>query len=93
MSDASAIDMAAKRLASALDGLEAAADRRRETDRAEETLAAQLQALGNDRSRMASQLDEMAARARQLETTNREIARRLDVAMDTIRSVLDAHDR
>ena len=46
-----------------------------------------------DRSRLASELDAAVARARALETTNREIARRLDAAIDTIRSVLEAHDR
>ena len=35
----------------------------------------------------------MPARARSLESTNREIARRLDAAMENIRSVLDAQDR
>jgi hypothetical protein len=93
MSDTSAVDAATRRLALALDALEAAVERRREADRSEETLAAQLQALGYDRSRLASELDAAAAHARALEGTNREIARRLDLAMDSIRSVLDAHDR
>jgi hypothetical protein len=92
MSGASAIDAATKRLALALDALEAALERRRESDRGEETLAAQLQALGSDRSRLAADLDAQAARARQLESTNREVARRLDVAIDTIRSVIEASD-
>ena len=92
MSGASAIDAATKRLALALDALEAALERRRESDRGEETLAAQLQALGSDRSRLAADLDARAARARQLESTNREVARRLDVAIDTIRSVIEASD-
>ncbi len=88
----SAIDAAAKRLALALDALEAALERRREADRSEAALAAQVQALGNDRSQLAADLDQQVARARRLETTNREVARRLDVAIDTIRSVVDSHD-
>jgi uncharacterized protein DUF4164 len=92
MSEASAIDAATKRLALALDALEAALERRREADRGEETLAAQLQALGSDRSRLAADLDTQAARARRLESTNREVARRLDVAIDSIRSVIEASD-
>ena len=44
----------------------------------------------SDRSRLAADLDAAAARARGLETTNREVARRLDEAIDTIRSVLAA---
>jgi chromosome segregation ATPase len=92
MSESSAIDAAAKRLALALDALEAALDRRREADRSEAGLAAQLHALGSDRSQLAADLDAQVARARRLETTNREIARRLDVAIDTIRSVVEPHD-
>jgi septal ring factor EnvC (AmiA/AmiB activator) len=93
MSDASAIEIATRRLSLALDALEAAVERRREVDRGEESLTAQLHELGNDRARLASDLDQSAARARKLETTNREIARRLDIAMDTIRSVIEAHDQ
>ena len=74
----SAIDLAVKRLALALDALDAAVERRREADRGEEALAAQVQALGLDRARLASTLDGETARARRLETTNREIAQRLD---------------
>ena len=92
MGDAGAIEAATKRLMQALDGLEAAAERRRETDRADEGLADQLHALGTDRSRLAAELDAAAARARLLETTNQEVARRLDVAIETIRSVIEAND-
>ena len=44
-------------------------------------------------SRLASELDAAAARARTLEATNREVAQRLDAAIDTIRSVLTANER
>jgi hypothetical protein len=93
MTEPSAIDAASKRLALALDALAAAVERRRDADRGEETLADQLHALGTDRSRLASELDAAAARARSLETTNREVAQRLDAAIDTIRSVLVASER
>jgi hypothetical protein len=93
MSDLSAIDAATKRLALALEALEAAIDRRQEADRHREAISAQLQALGVDRSRLASDLDAAVARSRTLETTNREIGRRLEVAIDTIKSVLEANDR
>jgi hypothetical protein len=91
MSDQSAIDSAVKRLASALDGLDAAAERRREADRSEEGLASQLHALGVDRTKLAAALDGETARSRQLEGTNREIAQRLDAAIATIQSVLDGN--
>ena len=90
MTDASAIEAATRRLAAALDALEAAVERRREADRSEGALAAQVQALGTDRSNLASELDTVSARSRKLEDTNREIAQRLDVAIDAIRAVIEA---
>ena len=93
MGDLSAIDAATKRLALALEALEAAIDRRQQADRHREAISAQLQALGVDRSRLASDLDAAVARSRTLESTNREIGRRLDLAIDTIKSVLEANDR
>ncbi|HEY4406279.1 MAG TPA: DUF4164 family protein [Xanthobacteraceae bacterium] len=92
MTDAGAIEAATRRLMQALEGLEAAAERRRETDRAELGVADQLHALGADRSRLAADLDAATARARALETTNQEVARRLDAAIETIRSVIEAND-
>jgi Domain of unknown function (DUF4164) len=93
MTEASAIDAASKRLALALDALAAAVERRHEADRGEQTLDDQLHALGADRSRLAEELDAAAARNRVLESANREVARRLDSAIDTIRSVLAANAR
>jgi hypothetical protein len=93
MSDTSAIDAASRRLALAMDALEAAVERRREVDRGQSDMSDQLHALGSDRSRLAAELDTAAARTRLLETTNREIARRLDVAIDSVRGVLEANDR
>jgi len=90
MTDASAIEAATRRLAAALDALEAAVERRREADRSEGALAAQVQALGTDRSRLAADLDVATARSRCLEATNRDIAQKLDVAIDSIRTVLEA---
>ena len=92
MPDQSAIDSAVKRLALALDSLDAAVERRREADRSEEVLASQLHALGVDRTRLAAALDGEAARSRRLETSNREIAQRLDVAIASIQSVLDTNE-
>ena len=92
MSDQNAIDHAVKRLALALDGLDAAVERRREGDHREEDLAHQVQALGVDRTRLAAALDGETARARRLETTNREIADRLDAAIASIQAVVDANE-
>jgi len=93
MTEPSAIEAATKRLALALDALAAAVERRRKADRDEETLAAQLHALGGDRSRLAAELDAAVARARALETVNREIAERLAAATRAIRSVLGTSER
>jgi Domain of unknown function (DUF4164) len=84
------IDAATRRLMSALDALEAAAERRRDADRDENELASRIQALGADRSRLADELDGSLVKTRRLERTNREIAEKLDAAIGTIRSVLDA---
>ena len=84
------IDAATRRLMAALEALESAVERRREADRDEDELAVRIQALGADRSRLADELDGSLVKSRRLERTNREIAERLDAAIGTIRSVLDA---
>ena len=86
----SEIDAATRRLMAALDGLERAVERRRDADRDEDELAARIQALGADRSRLADELDGSLVKTRKLERVNREIAERLDTAIGTIRAVLDA---
>ena len=88
----SPVDSAVRRLALALDALDAAVERRRESDRSEEGLAQQLHALGVDRTKLAAALDGEVAHTRRLEDTNREIARRLDATIVTIQSVLDANE-
>jgi hypothetical protein len=86
------IDAATKRLMAALDALESAVERRREADRDEDELATRIQALGVDRSRLADELDGTLVKSRRLERANREIAQKLDAAIDTIRSVLDSEE-
>lgn len=93
MADSGTIDAATRRLSLALDALEAAVERRYEADRSEQSLGEQLQVLGTDRARLAAELDEAVARSRDVETTNREIARRIDVAMDGIRAVIETQGR
>jgi uncharacterized membrane protein YccC len=86
--DSIAIEIASRRLAQALDALEAAAERRGETDRSHDSLVAQIQALGNDRAQLASELDRAAAHSRGLEAANRQVAERIAAAIETIRGVL-----
>lgn len=93
MTDPSAIEAATRRLAQALDALQAAVARKREAETGGDAVAKQLHALGSDRARLAVELDTAAAHARKLEDTNREVVRRIDVAMGTIQRLLDEHDR
>ena len=88
MSETDSIEIASRRLSLALEALEAAADRRGEADRNEDILATQIQVLGNDRARLAGELDQAMARSRGLESANREVAQRIVAAIETINGVL-----
>lgn len=87
------IDAAIHRLTSALNELEAVVERRQEHDRGQDNLAARIQALGVDRSRLADELDMSVSRARALEDVNRSIAERIDGAIETIRAVLKSEQQ
>src|SRR5271167_644250 len=89
MSETDSIEAASRRLTLALEALDEAAERRREADRGVEALANQVYALDNDRARLAGELDQAAARSRALETANRDVAQRIDQAIETIRGVLE----
>jgi hypothetical protein len=84
------IDAATRRLMAALDALESAVERRQEADRDEDELASRIQALGADRSRLADELDGSLVKTRKLERSSREIAEKLDAAIGTIRTMLEA---
>ena len=90
MSETDSIEAASRRLALALDALDAAAERRREAAGHEEALAVQIHALGGDRARLADELDQAIARSRALETANREATQRVETAIETIRDVLSS---
>jgi len=92
MAENNVVEAATRRLAAALDGLEAALERRQDADRAEEALAAQVAALASDRSRLAFELDIQTARAQKLDAAGREISRRLDSAVDAVRAVVNANE-
>jgi chromosome segregation ATPase len=88
MSEIDSVEAASRRLALALDGLDAAAERRREAARGEQALSAQIHSLGQDRARLASELDQATARARALERANREVAQRIGAVIESIRGAL-----
>lgn len=86
--ESSRLDRSAERLRSALARLDAAVARKVETERAQGAIAQQMAALQADRARLAEELDRSAERIASLEAANRDVARRLDVTMDAIRTVL-----
>jgi hypothetical protein len=90
MSETDSVEVASRRLARALETLDAAVERRREADRSEQALIGQVHALDTDRARLAGELDQAAARARKFETVNREVAERIDHAINAIRGLLDS---
>jgi hypothetical protein len=83
------VDHVTRRLAQALDMLDAAVERRIEIDRSRAVLTEQVHALDADRSKLAADLDAQLAKVRALEAANRDVAQRLDAAMENIRSVLE----
>ncbi len=87
------LEQASRRLHAAIGALEAAIDRRLDDDHQRENLEAELQSYGSDRSRLAAELDRLRARSTDLEAANREVSRRLDHAVETIRAVLAPHER
>jgi chromosome segregation ATPase len=92
MTDQTSIEQVTRRLTQALDALDAAVERRIEIDRSRAILVEQMHALDADRAKLAADLDKETAKARRLETANRDIARRLDTAMENIRHVLEAQN-
>jgi hypothetical protein len=92
MTDQTAIESATRRFTQALDMLDAAVERRMEIERSRALLAEQFHALDADRSKLASDLDAQLGKVRSLEAANREVARRLDAAMENIRLVLESQD-
>jgi uncharacterized protein DUF4164 len=92
MSEIDSIEAASRRLALALDALDAAAERRREAARGEDAMSEQIHALGDDRARLAGELDLAIARTRALETANREVAERIARTIETIRGLVGGEE-
>ena len=86
---ASATEQAVKRLEAALEGLETAIARRLASGGDADGRADEVQMLTVDRARLAENLDQAQAHAVRLDNVNREVSRRLAVAVETIRSVLE----
>ncbi|PLX35860.1 MAG: hypothetical protein C0606_17350 [Hyphomicrobiales bacterium] len=92
MAETSRVQSALQRFEKALNALEEAVELRLEMDQRFSGIDDELQRLSEDRSRLAQDLDTEQARSTRLEETNREVSRRLVSAMESVRSVLEAHD-
>lgn len=93
MKTRSTMDDAVHRLTTALDAFEVAVHRRKANDETIRELEEDVHLLALDRSKLAGELDDMAARARGLEIAAAQASQRVDRAMDTIREVLVSDGR
>jgi L-lactate utilization protein LutB len=87
---ASVTEQAVRRLNAALQSLEQAVEQRLSSAVGAEGLAEEVHMLTADRAQLAEALDQAKARAARLETINRDVSRRLDDAMDKVRTVLES---
>jgi hypothetical protein len=85
---ASVLDGALARLGKAIDGLEAALDRRETARNSAGALEEELQVLFEDRARLADELDGVKARAARLDAVSSDVAGRLDAVIADIGTVL-----
>jgi hypothetical protein len=86
------LQAALRRLAAALDQLEAASERRVKADVLRANLEEELAVMQDDRSRLAVELDGAVARSNALELANEEAARRLKAASAAIKTALSDAD-
>src|SRR5271166_3728055 len=82
------IEMSLKRLASAVDAVERAADRRQRYDEGRATTQEEFALMQDDRSRLAVELDAALDRSRALDSANNEAAGRLVQAAEAIGRIL-----
>jgi hypothetical protein len=88
----SATENAVRQLEAALQSLEYAVERRLSQAAGADGLAEEVQMLTSDRAELAEALDQAKARAAKLEQVNRDVSRRLDSAIATIREILLAEE-
>jgi predicted nucleic acid-binding Zn-ribbon protein len=86
------MDGALQRLEAALDALESAIGQSATDGRQREQLESQLQAFGDDRTRLSADLERLRTRSDDLEAANLEVSRRLERAAETIRTVLASQE-
>lgn len=88
MTTGNRLDNALKRLAVALDQLEAASERRLKAAEQRSDTEEEFAVLQDDRARLAVELDGAVARSQSLELANNEVARRLAKARETIEEMM-----
>ena len=88
MTSPNPLDAALKRLAHALESLEAADERRAASERTRADLEEELAVMQDDRARLAAELDGALARNRALALANADVAGRLDHAEGILRGLL-----
>ncbi|QAY95862.1 hypothetical protein CWB41_09055 [Methylovirgula ligni] len=88
MTTANRLDNALKRLAVALDQLEAASERRLKVAEQRSDVEEEFAVLQDDRARLAVELDGAVARTQSLELANNEVARRLAKAREAIEEMM-----
>ncbi|MCC6735776.1 MAG: DUF4164 domain-containing protein [Bauldia sp.] len=88
MAEESPLMAAIRQLQQSLATLQDAVEHREEERKRRANLEEELHRVGADRSQLAHALDSAEARGARLEEANREVARRLVSAMETVRTVL-----
>ncbi len=88
MMTANRLNNALKRLAVALDQLEAATERRLKVAEQRSDIEEEFAVLQDDRARLAVELDGAVARSQSLELANNEVARRLAKAREAIEEMI-----
>ncbi len=92
MTSPNPLDAALKRLAHALESLEAADERRAAADRVRADLEEELAVMQDDRARLAAELDGALATNRSLALANADVANRLAHAEGMLRELVDSID-
>jgi hypothetical protein len=92
MTSPNPLDAALKRLANALESLEAADERRAAAERVRADLEEELAVMQDDRARLAAELDGALAANRTLALANADVAARLERAEIMLSELIDSVD-
>lgn len=85
------LSMLLTRIHRAIDDIELSVEREMTRSKSRNALDDEVSMLIADRSRLAEDLDRATANAERLAKSNRDVAKRLDQAMETISTILNRH--